>query len=457
MRSTFILCCAFVSVSFACLAGLAPEDAAAFWREPAFRDAFMGSYGMRAEIEPRVTVVERELMEKVMALMGGDDGNVQAVALIEKNLEPASSAVFDFTLGNIHFQEDRLTNAAACYVQAIGKFPSFQRAHKNLGLVRIRSNDFAAAIEPLTRAIELGVNDGMTYGLLGHVYAMTEQYASSESAYRLAMMLQPASLDWKLGLGRALFRQQKYADAVALCDELLRREPDKADYWLLEANAFLGMKQPLKAAEIYEMLDASGQLPVAALYTLGDIYVNDGLTDQAAETYGRILAREQTIDAARHIRNAEVLVARGAASAARGLLKQIGEKAGATLSDVQRRGMLKLEARLAAAGNEVGETQIRLLEEIVALDPLDGEALILLAQNHAAAGGTEKAAFYFERAAGIEAFEADAKLRHGQMLVRTSAYQEALPLLKRAQDLKPREDVARYIEQVERVARARAR
>ena len=44
------------------------------WRTETFRRRFMGSYGMNADVEPSVTVLERELMEKVMALMGEDDG-----------------------------------------------------------------------------------------------------------------------------------------------------------------------------------------------------------------------------------------------------------------------------------------------------------------------------------------------------------------------------------------------
>jgi hypothetical protein len=103
------------------------EQPATFWKEPAFQQAFMGSYGMRAEIEPRVTVVEKGVMEKVMKLMGASGGNAKAVELLEKSTNAAASAVFDFTLANIHFQEDRLTNAAACYSSAIAKFPSFQR------------------------------------------------------------------------------------------------------------------------------------------------------------------------------------------------------------------------------------------------------------------------------------------------------------------------------------------
>jgi tetratricopeptide (TPR) repeat protein len=130
----------------------------------------------------------------------------------------------------------------------------------------------------------------------------------------------------------------------------------------------------------------------------------------------------------------------------------VTEHAGQEVSEDLRKRSLKLEARLAAARNEAGEEQARILEELVRLDPLDGDALILLGQYHAA-NNAEKAIFYFERAEGIEKFEADARLRHAQILVKNGKYQEALPLLKRALEIKPRDDVQRYAEQVERAAR----
>ena len=87
--------------------------------------------------------------------------------------------------------------------------------------------------------------------------------------------------------------------------------------------------------------------------------------------------------------------------------------------------------------------------------PLDGEALILLGQHSARSEDYEKAVFYYERAASLEKHEADAKVRHAQLLVGQGKYTEALPLLRRAQDLKPRDDVQKYLEQVERVAKSR--
>jgi tetratricopeptide (TPR) repeat protein len=123
------------------------------------------------------------------------------------------------------------------------------------------------------------------------------------------------------------------------------------------------------------------------------------------------------------------------------------------LDEADRRRLLKLRARIATAEGQTDDAAA-VLEEIVALDPLDGEALLLLGQHHARMGDLDKAVFYYERAESLEAYEAEASLRHAQILVGRSRFQEALPLIKRAQELKPRDDVARYLEQVDRIARA---
>jgi hypothetical protein len=54
----------------------------------------------------------------------------------------------------------------------------------------------------------------------------------------------------------------------------------------------------------------------------------------------------------------------------------------------------------------------------------------------------------------MDEFEVKAKVRHAQVLVGLTRYADALPLLRRAQEVKPREDVARYLEQVERLAKS---
>ena len=61
----------------------------------------------------------------------------EAARWLQKNTKEASSAVFDFTLANVYFQQEQLEQAAVCYEQAVKKYPKFRRAWKNLGLIRV--------------------------------------------------------------------------------------------------------------------------------------------------------------------------------------------------------------------------------------------------------------------------------------------------------------------------------
>jgi tetratricopeptide (TPR) repeat protein len=80
---------------------------------------------------------------------------------------------------------------------------------------------------------------------------------------------------------------------------------------------------------------------------------------------------------------------------------------------------------------------------------------MLLGQHYSRQNEPDRAILYYERAASLDAFEVNAKIRHAQVLVGMARYADAIPLLRRAQEVRPREDIARYLEQVERIAKAR--
>ena len=258
-----------------------------------------------------------------------------------------------------------------------------------------------------------------------------------------------------MGLTRCVFKQEKFEDAATLLDGLIERYPDKVDFWLLQAHTYLGMKQPLKAAENLEAIDRLGKATVDSLHTLGDIYVTENLLDLAARAYTRAIDVDAKQPLARPLKAAEVLAARGGLNQAREVAKHIREVWKDQIEETDRRKLLKLEARLSMAEGASTSETASVLEEIVKLDPLDGEALMLLAQHHARQNEPDRAMFYYERAESIDAFEATAKIRHAQVLVSLGRYADAVPLLRRAQEIKPREDIARYVEQVDRIAKAR--
>lgn len=448
------------------------------WDDPSFQKKFMGSFGVNSEIEPTVRPEEREKMQELIPLLSDDqDAAIKKLIAILEGVDESEeddrkkrrrrgrdaevsatvqepSAIFDFTLANLYFQREEFEPATKFYSSAIRKFPTYRRAFKNLGLIKVREGKFSEAIAPLSKVIELGGGDGLTFGLLGYAYSSTEQYVSAESAFRNAMLLDANTLDWKMGLTLSVLKQQKYGEAVTLCEELLSREPERADFWLMQANAYIGLNKPLRAAENFEIVERLGQSTPATLKTLADIYVNEALYDAAAQAYAKAVAAEPNMPVTQAANWVNVLAQRGATEQAKSLLAEVKSSFGNRLEDDERKALLKIEARMAVNEGQGGEA-VAVLEEVVALDPLDGEALMLLGEHYSANDEAEKAQFYFERASSLDGYEADAKVRLAQLMVTQGKFQEAVPLLKRAQQVSPRDDVARYLEQVERIARSR--
>ncbi len=429
------------------------DEIKALWNDPAFKKAFVGSYGINAEIEPRVTPDEVKILEKVRPLMASD--LPKAEAALKADMKPDCSAILNFTLGGIQFQEDRMRDALDSYQKAVAKFPSFRRAWRNLGLINTRDGKFDDAIHSFTRMIELGGADGYAYGLLGYAYAAKQDFQPAEAAYRTALLLQPENTEWRLGLTRCVYKQEKFEDAATLLNALIARYPENHEFWLLQARTYMGMKQPLAAAADFEVVERLGKATAESLSTLGDIYQSENLLDLASGAYVRAMDADPKQPLARPLRSAEILAAHGAVEQAQELAAHIHKLWDAQMEDGDRRKLLKLEARLSMANGGGNEETVKVLEEIIKLDPLDGEALMLLGQHYSRHNEPDRAILDYERAESIEAFEVRAKVSHAQVLVGMGRYADALPLLRRAQELKPRDDIARYLEQVERIAKSK--
>ena len=432
---------------------LGRPDLAAIWNDPGFQKSFVGGYGISPDVEPRISQDDLALLELVRQLMA--DELPAAQDLLKESITADGCAVLDFTLGGVYFQQDHLDDALTRYRDAVGKFPNFRRAYRSIGLICTRKGKWEDAIAAFNKMIELGGADAYSYGLLGFCHSQRQDYQPAEASYRNALLLQPENVEWRLGLTRSVFKQAKYEDAASLLDVLIAAYPDKAEFWMLQAHTYLGLKQPMKAAVNLEALDALGKATVDNLYTLGDIYVSEQLPDMAASAYGRALAKNPDQPSSRPVRSAEMLAARGGTAQAKALAGQIKDRLGDRLADADKRKLLKLQARLAM-GTGAGDAETAaVLEEVVQLDPLDGEALMLLGQHYARAGQPDKAILMYERAARIDAYAANAKVKMAQVYVAQSRFGDALPLLRDAQTLRPRDDVARYIEQVERASRSK--
>jgi len=428
----------------------ADQPLASIWNDPEFAKRLIGSYGFSSDTEPRMTPEEPvTYREKVVPLLREDPK--KALSALQGLVKPGASAVFDFTLGNIHFQNDDLTNAVKYFETALTKFPDYMRAQKNLAFALVRDGKYEAAIKPLTRTISLGAQDSKVFGLLGFAYMNGGRYASAEAAYGQAVVLEPDNVDFKLGLVKCAVNTANYDHALALLDELLGQFPEKENLWTLQANIFIQKENPSRAAISLEMLRRLGKATPQNLYLLGDLYMTEESRGLALGSYLEAIEKDGGQNPAKALRAAQILVSRGAWAEARTLFTKIHASGGVTGDDELK--LLKLESKVAMSTG-AGDEAIKVLERIIERNPLDGEALLLAGDYYSKNDQKEKAEIRYDAASKLEGFEADGYVKHAQLLVQMQKHSQAVELLRKAQKIKPRDNVQRYLDKVEQLARA---
>ena len=420
------------------------------WKDESFVKSFLGSYGFLGEYEPKISDAEKTVLRTLIDLIKASPK--AAIKQLEPQIKQSSSAAFDFILANLYFQEGNLAKAQKYYNSATKKHPEFRRAYKNLGLVYVQDGNFEKAIPTISKALELGVVDGRAYGLLAYGYLSEEKYYPAEAAYRQAILIQPDVKDWKIGLARCLLETERYTEAVALFDTLLKDEPNNADYWLLQGNAFIGKDEVLKAAQNIEIVHRMGATDLTTLMLLGDIYINNDYSDLALNAYLAAVEIADSNQSKPLVRAADVLTQTGNFSQAKVLITSIRAKTATVLSDEQDLRLLTSEARIARHEGD-DSTAVATLNKIVERDALNGEALIELGNYYADQDLMAEAITRYEQAAKIESSERKALVAHAQALVRKNEYREAVPLLKRALQIKNDRNLEDYTARVERAAK----
>ncbi len=188
---------------------------------------------------------------------------------------------------------------------------------------------------------------------------------------------------------------------------------------------------------------------------LGDLYLAEAVPDLALSAYLEAARLDGGTNLARTLRAADLLAGRGAWAEAQALLEQARALAGANQSREEELKLLRLEARVALGRGE-GAHAIQTLERLLEVNPMDGDALLLAGDYYRQAGDPDRAALRYDAAAKVAGFEATALVKLAQLHVEARRYPQAIELLRRAQKIQPRDNVQRYLEQVEQVA-ARAR
>lgn len=444
--------------SLLCLAGSSTVSAqfetdSEFWSQSHFRDQFLASYAVDTKITPPLTEEEQVEFKAILDYLATPGASKQvALDMLTPHVTATGSAAFDFIGANFYAELKQTKNAVKFYDQAAKKFPNFLRAHRNGAIMKVQLGSFTAARESFTKAINLGAKDGVVMGLLGLCYVSTEQYISAETAYREAIVLQPDVKDWQLGLAKALSLQGKNEETIAVIEQILTTEPDNEILWTVQANAYLGREDAEMSVAIHEIIDRLGKSTADSLVYMGNVYMSRDLNDLALTYFQRAIKKDDSLKAEVHISVAESLMGRGAFPQSEETLKAVKVQYKDLNADDSLR-VLRLESQLAIAQNQ-GEKVIPILEKLIERDPLDGQALLMLADFYSGKDDIDSYArsdLYFKRATKVSEYEVRALISWAQSYVGRKMFGKAIPLLETANVKQPQEYITRYLEQVRKV------
>ncbi len=419
-----------------------------YWQDEALLKSFSASYGVNSRIEPSVTVEEQKLLVSVAKWMKKGEKK-RALQTLKESENATSSPAVLYNQANIYLELGDEKKAIESYRAAIKAYPSFRRAHKNLGLTYLRDEQFPLALTSLVKAVSLGDMSGSTLGMLGYCHLQNEHYASALQAYRLAQLTEPETIEWKAGVAQSLLEIGQDKEALSLIEEVVEARPNEVSYQILMANMLLQRGENIKAIAVLEWLGRQDKLSLEHVALLAQLHAQSGTVDLAKPWFDLVKEDLNLKVYPQYLRAIESILQLDEWEFAGQLLSidpEGGELNGGLLNKRDR-----LRAIVLIEKNEKGAKT--LLDELVKRDPLDGDALVLLAEISVSEAETGAAEFYYRRAEKIESSKYAALHGYGTMLVSLRKYEAAAEKFELAQKIHPTSDQQKYIDALRRIAR----
>lgn len=413
---------------------------------PEFQKRFIASYGVLEDREPELQELEISLLEKIGPMV--EENSEFAKGILEGMLseEAPATATFNFILANLYFNGGALEDALTEYDRAIAKFPTFRRAWKNLGLLRVRKADYEGGLKALVRCIELGDTSPDTYGSAAYSHLRIGNLMAAELAYNAAIVLDPNNIEWIEGKAEAMIQGKRYAEARPLLLELIKRNPEKDAYRMFLANIYVELEQFIEAAQVFELIHAMGKGNSDTRLQLANIYSVSGMYELSVDTFLEATDEELESRLNEVLLAVKFLLEREELDQARRLFLKISGIDDDWSSQDKTRFLL-LEARFAEAEGDRDALKRKLVEALES-DPLNGETLLRLGSLYVDGGDNAKAMFYFERAYDSEDYEYDALILASQMLIDDRRFDDSLNLLRRASLKRPSSELRSLMERV---------
>ena len=395
------------------------------------------------EREPEMTAEEYALYEKVVTMLA--ERPLFALKLLEAMIgeEEKPSPAFEFILGNAYYAAGDYAKSETSYRAAVERFPTFQRAWSNLGVLYYSTERFADAARCFSKSIGLGDRDSTTFGLLAYSLERDGNVISAEVAYMQALSSDPGNVEWKEGLLRICIQGKQFTRAESIVKNLIKDHPKDTRFWLTYANILLSQRRKLEAMAVLEACSGFGVAGVDELVLLGDLYAEHQLYVEATAIYQKLLTPSPETGHDKLLHFAQVLLGAEKIPEAERVLAAIkGELPAST-----QLNFLQTKADLLAAKKQWAEAR-RELNSLLEIAPLNGRALLALGRTYTAEEDTARAIIAFEAAWRVPDSTYRASLELANLQLKNREYALSVKYLEKALSIRKTDTVEDYLARV---------
>ena len=394
---------------------------------------------------PSLTPDQAKLFQEVQVLAETDANAARTrIASMEEDRHP----IFDVFRGDLLQADQQDEEAIKAFTTALEKAPDYDQARIRLAHAYASVGKLELIPGVLEPVLSGGRGTSQTFSLLGRAWLAQERPVSAEMAFRHWLLREGNSVDARMGLSQALIEQQRWREARALADELIEEVPGRIELWRLRAS--IAASEEPDSARAFVLLETAKRLQVlrgSDLADVGDQAASIGLVAEAKEAYEAAFqpsSSSENPSGSRLIQAGELLWRVGDHSEAERWLKL--SEAAVEKDSPEYHRLVRLRARLADARDDTNASTA-LWQELLALEPLNGEAMMALSEVWRDTD-PDKAGQWMKRASRQEDVRRQALLRLVEWAVEDAEWDEGLGYLREARREQDHPHLRRYEEQL---------
>ncbi len=158
----------------------------------------------------------------------------------------------NLAVGNQYARDGLLREAVEAYKKEIAQKPQNMTAHRNLGMVLVKSGDYRGAVRYLEKSMAKYDDDFDANYYLGEAYRAQDKYSEAIFRYKKALKIKENDPRALKPLAWSYFKIRFYSEALATANDLQKFAPDDDQTGIILARTLLKLNRAKDALAVIE-------------------------------------------------------------------------------------------------------------------------------------------------------------------------------------------------------------